>query len=35
MQIRELPRDGQLGLKGNVVNVPADVNKTVKVIPKT
>lgn len=34
MQIRELPRGGQLGLKGNVVNVPADVNKTVKVIPR-
>ena len=29
MQIRELPRGGQMGLKGNVVNVPADVNKTV------
>lgn len=34
MQIRELPRGGQMGLKGNVVNVPADVNKTVKVIPR-
>lgn len=30
MQIRELPRGGQLGLKGNVINVPSDVNLTVK-----
>lgn len=34
MQIRELPRGGQLGINGNVVNVPADVNKTVRVIPR-
>ena len=26
MQIRELPRCGQLSIHGNVVNVPADVN---------
>lgn len=34
MKIRELPRGGQLGIKGNVVNVPADVNKTVRLIPR-
>ena len=34
MQIRELPRGGQMGLKGNVVNVPADVSKTVTLIPR-
>ena len=26
MQIRELPRCGQLSIHGNVANVPADVN---------
>lgn len=34
MQLRELPRGGQLNLKGNVVNVPADVNATVKQLPR-
>lgn len=34
MQLRELPRGGQLSLRGNVVNVPADVNTTVKVLPR-
>lgn len=34
MQIREMPRGGQLSLKGNVVNVPADVNTTVKILPR-
>lgn len=34
MQIREMPRGGQLSLKGNVVNVPADVNTTVKTLPR-
>lgn len=29
MSIRQQPRGGQLCMKGNVVNVPADVNKTV------
>ncbi|KAJ8025627.1 ATP-dependent DNA helicase PIF1 [Holothuria leucospilota] len=33
MQIRELPRGRQLSLKGNVVNVPADVSTTVKTLP--
>ena len=34
MQIRELPRGGQLNLRGNIVNVPADVNSTVKQLPR-
>lgn len=34
MQIRELPRSGQLGLKGNVINVPSDVKLTVKALPR-
>lgn len=34
MQIREMPRRGQLSLKGNVVNVPADVHTTVKILPR-
>lgn len=34
MQIREMPRGGQLSLKGNDVNVPADVNTTVKILPR-
>lgn len=34
MQIRELPRGGQLRLKGNVINVPSDVNLTVKALPR-
>lgn len=34
MQIKELPRGGQIGMKGNVVNVPADVNTTVRTIPR-
>ena len=29
MQIRELPRGGQLSIHGNLVNVPADVNSAV------
>ena len=28
MQLREMPRGGQINLKGNIVNVPADVNNT-------
>ena len=34
MQIRESPSGGQLGIHGNVVNVPADVNLTVNVLPR-
>ena len=35
MQIRELPRGGQLSIHGNVVNVPADVNSTVSTLPRS
>ena len=34
MQVRELPSGGQLSIHGNVVNVPADVNSTVNVLPR-
>ena len=34
MQIRELPRGGQLSIHGNVVNVPSDVNSTVHSLPR-
>ena len=34
MQIRELPSGGQLSVHGNVVNVPANVNSTVNVLPR-
>ena len=34
MQVRELPRGGQLSIHGNVVDVPADVNSTVSVLPR-
>ena len=34
MQLRELPRGGQLSITGYVVNVPADVNNTVRVLPR-
>ncbi len=34
MQVRELPRGGQLSIHGNVVNVPADVSSTVSVLPR-
>ena len=30
MQIRELPPGGQYSLKGNVINVPVDIQPTVK-----
>ena len=33
MQVRDLPTGGQLGIHGNVVNVPADVNSTVSILP--
>ena len=35
MQIHELPRGGQFKIHGNVVNVPANVNSTVNVLPRT
>ena len=34
MQVKQLPRGGQLNLKGNIVNVPADVNATVRQLPR-
>ncbi|XP_078383037.1 uncharacterized protein LOC144665645 [Oculina patagonica] len=34
MQLRELPSGGQLSIHGNVVNVPANVNSTVNVLPR-
>ncbi len=34
MQVRELPSGGQLSIHGNVVNVPADVNTIVSVLPR-
>ena len=34
MQIRELPRGGQLSIHGNIVNVPNDVNSTVNCLPR-
>lgn len=35
MQLVEKPRGGQKSLRGNVVNVPSDVNSTVTVLPRT
>ena len=34
MQVRELSSGDQLSIHGNVVNVPADVNSTVSVLPR-
>ncbi|XP_062577686.1 uncharacterized protein LOC134239531 [Saccostrea cucullata] len=34
MQIRELPRGRQLSIKGNVVNVPVDIQPTVNSLPR-
>ena len=34
MQIRELPRGGQYSLKGNVINVPVDIQPTVGCLPR-
>jgi hypothetical protein len=34
MQLREMPRGGQVSLKGNIVNVPADVSSTIKSLPR-
>ena len=34
MQIRELPRGGQMSIHGNIVNVPSDVNSTVHCLPR-
>ena len=35
MQIRELPRGGQISIHGNVFNGPADVNSTVSTLPRS
>ena len=35
MQIRELGIDKQYGIKGNVVNIPISVDKTVKLLPRS
>ena len=35
MQIRQLPRGGQFSIKGNVVNVPVDVQPTIDALPRT
>ena len=35
MQIRELPRGGQLSIHGNIVNVPSDVNLTVHCLSRS
>ena len=34
MQIRELPRGGQYSLKGNVINVPVDIQPTTNCLPR-
>ena len=34
MQIRELPRGRRLSIKGNVVNVPVDIQPVVKTLPR-
>ena len=34
MQIRELPRGGQYSLKGNVINVPVDIQPTINSLPR-
>ena len=34
MQIRELPRGGQYSLKGNVINVPVDIQPTINRLPR-
>ena len=34
MQIRELPRGGQYSLKGNVINMPVDIQPTINCLPR-
>ena len=34
MQIRELPRGGQYSLRGNVINVPVDIQPTINCLPR-
>ena len=33
-KIYQVPRGGQLKISGNVVNVPADVNSTINMLPR-
>lgn len=35
MKIQELPRGGQLGISGNVINVPSNISTTVSTLPRT
>ena len=35
MQLRKLPKSGQLSLYGNVVNVPADMSSTVTTLERS
>ena len=34
MHIQVLPRGGQKSLKGNVINVPADIHETINMLPR-
>jgi len=34
MQLRKLPRGGQLSIHGNIVNVLSDVNSTIHCLPR-
>ncbi len=34
MQVRELPRGGQYSIKGNVINVPVDIQPTINALPR-
>ena len=34
MQIRELPRGGQYSLKGNIINMPVDIQPIVSCLPR-
>lgn len=34
MQIRELPRGGQLSTHGNIVDVPSGINSTIQCLPR-
>ncbi len=34
MPVRELPRGGQYSIKGNVINVPVDIQPTVNALPR-
>ena len=34
MQIRELTRGGQYSLRGNVINVPVDIQTTINCLPR-